>query len=87
MGVFLLITAGTMLVVGILSTYLKKYKQNSKIYLLPGSILTAIAFIIAIVTWFTSSNGWTIMGNSFLFFFVFIGAAIGTFVGRTVAAS
>ena len=79
---FFLIAVVALIVVMQSTEYLKRKKPNSRIYLLPGWLLTIITFILMIVTYFTSPDGWAIMGNFFIFIFVFIASVIGTIVGR-----
>ncbi|MEK3798383.1 hypothetical protein MHI18_08980 [Peribacillus sp. FSL H8-0477] len=82
MGIFVLIAVVAVIVVLQSAEYLKRKKPNSRTYLLPGFFLTVLSFILMIVSYFTSSDGWNIMGYFFLFIFVSIASFIGTIVGR-----
>jgi len=63
-----------------------KYLINpSKIYyLFPGTILTGLSLLVAIVSFFTV-DGWSIMGYFFLFVFIAASSLIGTFIGKKFA--
>lgn len=82
----MLIGLVVIIVVTVLTAYLLKKNPSNKSYILPGTILTLISLVLALVTFFTE-GGWDGMGYAFLFVFVAIASLIGTLIGKGIAKS
>ena len=84
MGYFIVIALGVMIVVSLLASYLEEKNPSKKHFILPGTILTVISLIVAIVSYFTD-DGWSSMGYGILFVFVAIASFLGTILGKKFA--
>ena len=84
MEIFYIAGIAVVIVVGLLSAILARKNPSKKTYLLPGVILTAVSLLVAIVTFFIGSDGWSNMGYSILFIFVAVASLLGTAVGKTL---
>lgn len=82
MTYFWVIGVVVILVVALLAAYLMKKSPSKKHYILPGTVLTVISFVFAIVSFFTE-GGWDAMGYGILFVFVAIASLIGTVIGKS----
>lgn len=79
---FMLIGIAVIIVVALLASYLMKKNPSKKSYILPGTILTFISLVAAIVS-FITEGGWDAMGYAFLFVSVAIASLIGTLIGKS----
>ncbi|MGM9968076.1 MAG: YesK family protein [Rummeliibacillus sp.] len=75
MQTFVYIFITTIILVGAVSTYLRK--KNFSTFWIPAAVLIGISLIVAVVSYFTL-DGWRSMGFFFLFFSITLGAIIGT---------
>ncbi len=82
----MLIGLVVIIVVTFFAAHLLKKNPSKKSYTLPGTILTLLSLVIALVTFFTE-GGWDGMGYAFLFVFVAIASLIGTLIGKGIAKS
>lgn len=78
----MVIGIAVLLVVAALAAYLRKKNPSKKSYILPGTILTVVSFVLAGVSFFTES-GWDAMGYGILFVFVAVASVIGTLIGKS----
>ena len=84
MEYFIGIGVVVIIAVAFLAAYLVKKNPSKKHYVLPGTILTVISLIVAIVSYFTD-DGWSAMGYGILFVFVAIASFLGTILGKKFA--
>ncbi|WP_455660665.1 YesK family protein [Pradoshia sp.] len=84
MEIFYFTGIAVVITVGLLSGILARKHPSKKTYLLPGIILTAVSLLVAIITFFRGSDGWSYIGYSLLFIFVAVGSLLGTAIGKTV---
>jgi F0F1-type ATP synthase membrane subunit a len=82
MTYFVVIGIAVIIVVALLASYLMKKNPSKKHYILPGTVLTVISFVFAIVSFFTE-GGWNAIGYEILFVFVAIASLIGTIIGKS----
>lgn len=75
MQTFVYIFLATIILVSVVSIYLRK--KNFSTFWIPAAFLIGISLIVAVVSYFTL-NGWDSMGFFFLFLSITCGAIIGT---------
>lgn len=84
MNLFIGIGVVTIIIVFLSVLFLTKKYSSKDYFLLPGAILSILAFIVAIVSFFTT-GGFDAMGYGILFIFVAVASVVGTISGKVFA--